>query len=328
MSKRFDNKKLVMVLAGLLAILLLTIMVKIPKNRSTLKEKLVEFDTAAVTRIVIIPKATDGKDFEFIKENNEWKLKQEDIITIPRGNAVKNILSEVLEIKPKSLAAVNRSEWRDYELTDSLATRIKFLDKKGKNLADIMIGKFSYNQVAASPYSLRQNNIAGISYVRQASEEKIYAVDGFLSLSLGGGFDNWRDRTLLRCSKEEITKITFTLPADSSFVLEKRDSVWYANNLPADSLNTEQYLNSISYLNGEDFRDGYTPGSSPDYQVLIEGNNLLSISIKCFRGVDGKELIFNSSQNPSVFFSTENRELFDKLLKPKEYFTGSDTKKK
>lgn len=328
MSKRFDNRKLLLILAGLLAILLLTVVIKIPKQRSTLKEKLVEFDTAAVARIVIIPKAADGKDFEFFKENIEWKLKQGEIITIPRENAIKRIFSEILEIKPQSLAAVNRSELKDYELTDSLATRIKFLDKKGKSLADIMIGKFSYRQVAANPYSPRQNNIAGISYVRHASEDKIYAVDGFLSLSFGGGFDNWRDRTLLRCSKSEITKVTFTLPADSSFVLAKKDSVWYAGDLPADSLNTEQYLNSISYLNGEDFRDGYTPGSSPDYQVQIEGNNLLSISLKCYRGADGKEFIFNSSQNPSVYFSAGNRELFDKLFKPRGYFTGSDTKKK
>jgi hypothetical protein len=328
MSKRFDNKRLLLILTGLLAILLLTIVVKIPKQRSTLKEKLVELDTAAVARIIMIPKASDGHEFEFIRDNTGWMLKQDDIITPARQNAVTDIFTEISGIKPQNLAAVSRSEWKNYELTDSLATRIRFLDKKGKDLADLMIGKFSYRQVAANPYSPRQNNIAGTSYVRLANEESIYAVDGFLSLAFGGGFNDWRDRTLLNCSKAEITKVTFTLPADSSFVLEKRDSVWLAGGNPADSLNTEQYLNSISYLTGEDFRDGFIPGSSPGYQVQIEGNNLLSISIKCYREADGKEFIFSSSQNPSLYFSAGDRELFDRIFKPQGYFTATASGKK
>jgi hypothetical protein len=48
MNKRYDNKKLFLILTGLLAILLLTVVIKIPKQRSTLKENLVEFDTASV----------------------------------------------------------------------------------------------------------------------------------------------------------------------------------------------------------------------------------------------------------------------------------------
>ncbi len=327
MNKRYDNKKLFLILTGLLAILLLTVVIKIPKQRSTLKENLVEFDTASVVRIVIKPKTVDGNEFEFIREKAGWKVKQNDIITTPRKNAVSNIFTEILDIKPQSLAAVSSSEWKNYELTDSLATRIKFLDKKGKILADIMIGKFSYRQVAANPYSPRQNNFAGTSYVRLTDEDRIYSVDGFLSLSFGGGFNDWRDKTLLRCSKSEITKITFTLPADSSFILERKDSLWNADGQSADSLKTEQYLNSLSYLNGEDFSDGFVPGSSPDYQIHIEGNNLLSILIKCYRRSGGKEFIYNSSQNPSLYFSAGDRELFEKIFKPKSYFIGSAVKK-
>ena len=58
MSKRFDNRKLIYILAGLLVILLLTVIIKIPKERSTLKSKLVEVDTAGVSKIIIIPKAS------------------------------------------------------------------------------------------------------------------------------------------------------------------------------------------------------------------------------------------------------------------------------
>jgi len=274
MSKRFDNKKLFVILAGLLAVMLLTFIFKIPKERSTLMGNLVEIDTAKVARIMVIPKIATGKPFEFIRENNLWRVSQENITSTPREGAIENIFTEVLAIKPQSLAAVGEPKFKEYELTDSLATRLKFLNSRDKIMADIMIGSFTYKQVQ-NPYGgYGGNNIEGTSFVRLYDKDDIYAVSGFLAFSFGGGFDDWRDRTFLKCKKEDITKITFTYPADSSFVLEKIDSVWYAGSQTADSLKTSDYLNSVGMLEGADFRDGYKPSGSPEYQMVIEGNNL------------------------------------------------------
>ncbi len=38
------------------------------------------------------------------------------------------------------------SRWEEFNLTDSLATRIKFLNKRKKVLADLMIGKLDFKQ--------------------------------------------------------------------------------------------------------------------------------------------------------------------------------------
>lgn len=326
MSKRFDNKKLLLVLTGLLAVLLLTLVVRTPKKRSTIREKLVDFDTASVGRILITPRAEEGKQFEFFREDPGWKVKQDNIVAVPRKNAIGNIFQEILGIRPQSLAAVGRAEWGNFGLTDSLATRIRFTDKKGRTLSDIMIGRFTYKPVA-NPYAGGRNDISGTSYVRLADEEKVYAVDGFLALAFSGGFDDWRDRTLLRCNDIEITKISFSLPADSSFVLTKTDSGWTAGNQPADSLNVREYLSSVSFLNGDNFRDGFVPAASPGYQIAIEGNNLLSITVKCYREEDGKGFVINSSQNPSLYFSAD-RGMFDKIFRPLSYFTVSSAGKK
>jgi hypothetical protein len=75
MSNRFDNKRLIFILVGLLVILLVTIMVKIPKEKSTIKERLVDIDTSSVYRMIIIPKVTEGKPFEFVKENEKWTVR-------------------------------------------------------------------------------------------------------------------------------------------------------------------------------------------------------------------------------------------------------------
>lgn len=320
MSKRFDNKKLVLILAGLLILLLLTVIVKMPRERSTLKGNLIDIDTASVAEITITPKSASEGPFQFIRENNNWTIRREDIVAVPMKGAVQNILSEITAVKPHSLAAVGEKAWKEYELTDSLATRVKIANKKGKEMAELMIGKFTYRQVG-NPYGgYGGNNIEGTTYVRLAGEDKVYAVDGFLAFSFSGGFNDWRDKSFVKCNKDDITKVTFTMPADSSFVLMKKDTIWYAGNQKADSAKTANYLGSLSMIDGQEFRDGFNPGSYPVYQMMIEGNNLLSITVKCFRGGDDNEYILNSSTNPDIYFSSKRDGIFDELFKPLSYF--------
>jgi hypothetical protein len=320
MSNRFDNKRLILILGGLLMILLVTVIVKIPKEQSTLKERLVDIDTSSIYTIMLIPKVTDGKPFEFVKENEKWTVRQGNLTSTPMKGAVTNIFTEILAIKPQSLAAVSRSKWKEYELTDSLATRVKFLNKKGKNVADLMIGKFTYKQVNNPYAAYRENNIEGTSYARLFGEEKVYAVEGFLAFSFSGKFNDWRDKSFLKCKKEDLTKINFTMPSDSSFVLTKKDSLWFAGNQPADSLNTSNYLNSIGYIEGQSFTDEYKPISPPAYQLTIEGNNLLNITIKCFKGNGEDKYILNSSLNPDVYFTSDKNGIFNQLFKSQSYF--------
>ena len=319
MSKRFDNKKLLIILGGLIVLLLLTVVIKMPRERSTLKGTLVEFDTASVGEILITPKAGPSEQFRFKRENGKWNIIKGDIVATPMQGAVKNILSEIMAIKPQALAAVGESKYKEYELTDSLATKVKITGSKGRDLAELMIGKFSYRQTG-NPYGgYGGNNIEGTSYVRLAGEKEIYSVEGFLAFTFSGGFNDWRDKTFVRCNKDDITKITFTMPADSSFILMKRDSLWFAANQKADSAKTANYLSSISLVEGQEFADGYKPGSFPSYQMVIEGNNLLNITVKCFKG-EGDRLILNSSLNPDVYYISRRNGIFEELFKPLNHF--------
>lgn len=319
MSKRFDNRKLLIILAGLLVILLLTVIIKMPREKSTLKGNLVDLDTALVAKIIITPESPEEKPFEFKKENGKWSIVQDNIVSVPMKGAVPNILSEVMAIKPQSLVAVGESKWKEYELTDSLATKVKIVDKKGKDLAELMIGKFSYKQIS-NPYGgYGGNNIEGTTYVRIAGEDEIYAVDGFLAFSFSGGFNDWRDKSFVRCNKDDITKVLFTMPGDSSFILIKKDSLWFAGDQKADSAKTANYLGSVSLVDGQEFRDGYKPVAPPAYQMVIEGNNLLNITIKCFKEGDN-QYILNSSLNPEVYYVSKRDGIFEELFKPLNYF--------
>lgn len=319
MSKRFDNKRLLYILAGLVLVLILTTVFKTNRQRSNIGSKLFDIDTAAVHKIVFIPRKTAGEPFEFVKDGSKWTINQGNVTAKPKSNAVGNILSGILEIKPQSLAAVDRSAFKEYELTDSLATRVTLLGKNEKILADVMIGKFTYRQTG-SPYQYGGNSIAGTTYVRISGENKIYSVDGFLALSFSGAFNDWRDNTLLDFKKEDATRITFNYPADSSFVLEFRNSAWFASNHPADSLIVSDYINSLSNIRGENFMDDFRPNAVPVYQLSIEGNNLTNLLVKCYNLEDQDEFVITSGINPETYYKSKKERLFKDLFKPASYF--------
>jgi hypothetical protein len=327
MSNRFDNKKLIYLLAGLIIILFLTVIVKIPKEEATLKSKIVELDTSEVNKILLNPKISKGKTVEFTRSNEKWMVQQGSIISATQEGAVQNIFNDIINLKPKSLAAVNKSKWNEFELTDSLATRIKFLDKKGKTLADLLIGKFNYRQ-ADNPYGgYGGNNVQITSFVRVYNEKEVYAVDGLLPFSFNMKFEEWRNKTFIRSNSNDITGIHFTFPFDSSYSLVKKDSVWYIGPLKADSLSSANYLVSLKSLDGKEFKDNYKPAVNPDYQIQVEGNNLLSFSVRCYKGEGIDEYILNSTLNPDIYFTSKRNGMFEKIFKPQSHFLTQEKKK-
>jgi hypothetical protein len=327
MSKRFNNTKLLYILAGLGLILLLTTVIKVPKERATLKSKIADFDTSEVSKIIIYPKNLAPELIEFSKDNYKWSVAQGKIVTAPYRNAAESIIMEVLNIKPKSLASVDKEKWKEFDLTDTLAIRVRLLNKKGKELADLMIGRFAYKPGNASYGGYNQNYNQGTSYVRIYGEKEVYSVDGFLSLAFSGNFDDYRDKSFIQLKPEDVTKISYIFPSDSSFVLNKKDKEWITGNQITDSIKTATFLNGLSFLNGQDIRDNFKPVTNPAFQMLIEGNNLLNISVKCYLSEETGEYILNSNLNPDVYFVSKKDGIFEKLFKPKKYFTSKESKK-
>jgi len=102
--------------------------------------------------------------------------------------------------------------------------------------------------------------------------------------------------------------------------LVKNGSKWQIADQIADSVNVTNYTTSLYLLNGETFRDNFKPDLSPVCQLSVEGNNLLNISVRCYKGEGTDEYVLNSSLNPDVFFTSKRNGIFDKLFKPESYF--------
>jgi hypothetical protein len=313
MAKRYNNQILLIILAALTLILVWTKFIRSPKKERTFKQELVAIDTARVSRIVLLPQA-EKRTIELVKQENRWILKGEGRDYRAQKSYIQNLLGELMRMRAQRLVATSKDQWAEYQLTDSLATRVQVYESD-RPLADVYIGRFTYKQIPQSQYGYGQQNIEGATYVRLSDEEEVYAVEGFLTMTFNQGFDHWRDHTFLKTRKNDLVKITFDYPADSSFVLEKTGAHWYVGTQKADSASVDAYLGQLRSRDLYDFAKGFQDGGIPDLVVTIEGNNMMPITLEAFRQ-DEKEYFLHSSLNPDAYFYSAQSGIFKDVFIP------------
>jgi hypothetical protein len=75
-----------------------------------------------------------------------------------------------------------------------------------------------------------------------------------------------------------------------------------------------QYLNGLSRKSHGDFADGFSPLSSPAYQVTFEGMNMDPLLIRVYAQT-GEDFILHSSINPESYFRITPEGLFGDIFK-------------
>ena len=254
---------------------------------------MVEVLADEVSSIELSPKVNGGEVIKLFKENDAWKVESEGNIYNADQSVAGRMISELNNMKPKSVAATSKERWRNFEVTDSLGTRVKLYN--GNNLlADVIVGKFSFSQ----PRNMT-------SYVRLEGDKEVYGVEGMLGMSFNRNVDSFRDRTVIKSNKSDWTKLTFEYPADSSFVLEKVGEKWMIGDMETDSVSVANYINSIANLSDGSFVNS-KPASSSTHRLTIEGNNLMQkIEIVGYYQ-DTENFIFESNQNPNTWFNSKS----------------------
>lgn len=292
MFRKINNKLLVTVFVVLLAVVVLVEFMDSRKGNRTFKSDLVEVVADDVTSIEIYPKAANGNLIKLFKENDLWKVESGGIKFNADQAIAGRMISEINEMKTKSVVATNKESWGKFEVTDSLGTAVKLL-KGSSVLADIVIGKFSYSE----PRNMT-------SYVRLAGEKEVYGVEGMLGMSFNRNINAFRDRTIIKSNKADWTKLTFSYPADSSFVLEKKGEKWMIGEMETDSASVVNYFNQIASLSDGSFTDE-KPAITATHRLTIEGNNMMpKVEILGFYS-DSENFVLESNQNPDTWINSK-----------------------
>ncbi len=316
MLNKKNSKWLWVVLIALLAIWL--IMKYTDRSNSTLKESLINADTARIDKIEI---STSGKQMlSLIRNGKAWKVKSKQGQYKADIRKVRSLLAAVHSAKPISEVSNSEKDWSKYQVNDSLGTHVK-LYTGSKTKGDLFVGSSAYipaQNSAQQPYARRARGEM-VSYVRSADDQNTYTVPGMWRMAFSLKTDDYRSRELFRMDKNKINQIRFSYPNGQKFKLLKDGKHWKLDGKATDSTKTVQYLSRLTYAYGNQFINDFdAEGKNPQYQIEVNGDKISPVQLQVFADSTGRK-IFHASTNEG-YFDASKGDLFKRYFVNKAWF--------
>lgn len=314
MFKKFSSGILILILIGLLAVYFIVRFAG--QKERTFRDKVLSFDPAVVTAIQMNDPA-QGQSVELRLSGNTWQVISEGRSYTADSNMVQGILSQLSDLPTKRYAGKGRDSWEKYELTEDQATLVTLFSGP-KQIASVYIGKFSYTMPQEQPQAMQMRQQQGdmTSFVRLADEQDVYAVEGFLKMSLNRNANSYRDRKLVSVNPDDITRFVFDEDGRET-TLENKEGRWFFDGFPADSAETARYKSTMARLSGGKFTEDGMPPGNPSHTLTLEGNNFAPIQIRAYPVADTNvNYVITSSVNQGSNFNGKEGSLFEKIFRP------------
>lgn len=274
-------------------------------------------DTSKVISITISSAIPNLNKVRLYLEQGKWKVSGNGKLYSADPSTIKSLITDLSQLKIESLAATSRENWSEFQVNDSSAITVSIEEKGKKNNKILFIGKFSYQQ-PANPYD-RQGRMA--TFIRLAGEDETYSVQGFLRMSFTTDINNYRNKYVLKSNSELFSKLTYSYPGDSSFVLVKDNKKWMIDGVQVDSTKSENYFNELERLTSYEFADTIKPGPQASFKLKIEGPALLSpVEIFAYAVHSGSNYLIYSTYNSEALFNGSAGNLTSKIFKGKKSF--------
>lgn len=302
--KKLNNKILIISFLVLSGIFVLSKIFRSPTLSSNLDADAFEVDTAKITGIHIQPKIDSLKELRLVKEKNKWFISRAEVSANVRLHRIKSLMAAVAQLKPERIVSRKKDKWRQYNVDDSTSTLVSFLDEKNE-LLSLKVG----------------NEANGITYVRIADEEEIYAMSGSLQEQFNKSFNDWRDPSFIHLQKEKLVSINFQYPADSGFVIEKKGKEWFIENSKIDSVQLKNYLDKISIKEHTVFADKFKPSGNPGVTITFRNDSNAETVVKGWKQ-SFYQWVLNSNLQPETYFLDEGPKLANELFVRKKDFVA------
>lgn len=310
MFRKFNTPTMAIIFVVLLAVVLIVIFLDNKQGTRTFKSEIANVDTATVNSILVYPQSDNKKEIKLMRTGVQWKAQNDKMNVEADISNVNSVLAMLGVLKPIRLAATSKDKWKEYNVDDSLGSRVVLMNNQNK-LLDLIVGKFTFNQASRT----------GLTYVRLNEDENVYVVEGFISMTVNQQFNQWRNKTVIQGNKSDWTKIVFHYPADSGFVLSKTGEKWMLNDSLADSVKVDQYFNQIASATNSTFVDGFKNNGRQAEKILrIEGNNMPApIVVNVYSDATHK-YVLQSSLNTEGSFGDADSSLTQRIFKSKSNF--------
>jgi hypothetical protein len=320
MLKKISNTQLIYILLLLCAFALVRYLYNKKKGENTFQTAIIpKIDTNKVTDMLIYTTQKKGEPLHFTKSGKNWLITQSGYTTLAEDRSEKYAIEQIQQISPDRLATNDPAQWKDFNVVDTMGSRLILLNHKD-TIIDIIVGKFGFDREAKQ----------GISYMRLHGQKEVYGVSGFLAMNITQEGDSWRNRKTIYNNPAELNRVMFTYPGDSSFAVQK-DSTgrWhFVDGGKCDSIGSVATITGITQQNYGTFVYKFdTNSAKPVYTLQVEGNGLNPVIIKAYVADTANKYVITSTMNPGAYFSGKG-EMFSKLFPGKKSFLHHQEPKK
>lgn len=203
---------------------------------------------------------------------------------------ISGLFKTLTGIKPMRLAAKNPDKWKEFEV-DTSGTRVK-VNEGDKKTLDIIIGKMSFSG---------GRNVE--TFVRLEGDDETYAVEGYLEGTFNAGADEWRNKTLIKGTKDDWKKLSFSIVDTMRYQLTNQGGSWLLDGDSANQQEVANYLNAASSMNGNMFADEIDAATLGTPQYILEIDDSTGTIAKVEGFALGDKKIIRSSQNADNLFN-------------------------
>jgi len=287
------------------------------KGERSFRKELFAIDSARVSKLTIYPKDTNRQVLILSGAGRDWKIGSGNKSWPADTGMILHIISSLVNAKPERVAGTDKSSWKDFQITDSASVRV-VVEQGNDKVADFRVGKISFSQDGRGNFGRQGMSVK--SHIRVAGDDRVYVVDGFLSMIFRDEISAYRNKLISKFDRKLAGKLTFTYPGDSSFILQKTDNRWMINDKQADSASTASYITSLANLYNSGFADDNNISGLYSYTLRIEGTNFPGFEIRGSADEAAKRYFVKSDLNSSAVFGGADPTLFRQVFPGKGKF--------
>jgi hypothetical protein len=151
---------------------------------------------------------------------------------------VGQIIHQIKIIEMKSIVS-SKPEKHSVFQVDQTGTHVTIYEK-GVEKAAFILGKMATNYTE--------------SYARQGTSNDVLLVEGASGYMFNRPVKDWRDKTILTASKENMKEVQYQY-GDTSFTVALHDSAWFVGKDKAQQAVMDGIIASLSHLQADDFID-------------------------------------------------------------------------
>lgn len=199
------------------------------------QSEILSVDTVRIDRMVI-EAPSRNKPIQLFREEGEWKVSRQDGPAYAADpQAIRETIDQLNNLQVNALVTRDSEDYTRYKV-DSTGTRVTF--RRGDQVTDRVI--------VGAPQFISRSEIN--SYVRPTDREEVYSVEGYLKPRLDKSVNDWRDKTVWNIPGEQIARVDFMFPADSSYSIERVGENSFVSN--GDSLQSTKIRPILNQLGG------------------------------------------------------------------------------